>query len=136
MTPSLRGFSLLFLCAGCASIDVPSASPAQAAQHWVGRTEAELVAAKGEPSRTLSRVYEDGTLIEKTLEYTGAAAMSNAPQAANLKRPALINGQWVLLPDDSVINSGKAAAHCKLAFKVDAGRIVRSWQAEGPGCNY
>ena len=135
MQTPLPRFCLIGLCvlvSACAS--TPQLTFDETAQQWVGRTEAALVAGKGQPNKTLIRSYEDGELIEKTLEYTGASAIDTAPQAANRQRAVLVNGQWVMVPDNSLTESGKAAPVCKLTFKVDAKLIVRSWAAEGKDC--
>ena len=127
----LPGFAALL--SACASVETPKPTLDQDAQRWVGRPATELIAAKGEPTKTITRKYETGELIEKTLEYSGAAAFGNAAQNNNRLQPVLINGQWVMASDGSV-SVGNKPPECKLSFKTDANQVVRSWVAEGKGC--
>lgn len=121
------------LLSACASVEIPTPTLEQDAQRWVGRPAAELIAAKGEPSKTITRKYETGELIEKTLEYSGAAAFGNAAQNNNRLQPVLLNGQWVMVSDGTVSTTAKPV-ECKLSFKTDANQVVRSWTAEGKSC--
>lgn len=129
----MKPYALLaLLCCACAT--TPPMSFADAAQRWVGQPESALLAAKGEPNRTLTRSYEGGELIEKTLEYRGQAVIRDQGRSSGMMKPVLINGQWVMVPEESVISSASPTTDCTLTFTVDRDRVVRSWKAEGKSC--
>jgi len=126
--------ALALLVPACASVETPKPTLEQDAQRWIGRPAAELLAAKGEPTKTITRKYETGELIELTFEYSGAAAFRDAAQNNNSRlQPVMLNGQWVMVSDGTVSTTSKPVI-CKLSFKTDANQIVRSWTAEGKNC--
>jgi hypothetical protein len=110
------GFTIIF-CLFVSSCVAPGPNINQSMAAWVGKTEGQLIASWGIPTKT----YQTGNtkVLEWTNTATGYKTTSNCNQ--------------YYCPPAPTVNTRQVQYWCKQTFVLE-GTIVRSWKWEGNSC--